>query len=174
MSMKEYGTNKKLEIENIFLGLGSNQGDRELNLKNSIKLLNSRVGKVLNTSGIYESEPWGVKNQNYFLNQVIEIETHIDPNDLLNICKKIEYDMGRKPEIRWGKRIIDIDILYYQSKIINQENLKIPHKLMHDRKFVMIPLNELNENHLHPILKITNKEILNKCIDSCNVKYYGN
>ena len=141
MSTKEYGTNKKLEIENIFLGIGSNQGDRELNLKNSIKLLNSRVGKVLNTSGIYESEPWGVKNQNFFLNQVIEIETHIDPNDLLNICKNIEYDMGRKPEIRWGKRIIDIDILYYQSKIINQENLKIPHKLMHDRKFVMIPLN---------------------------------
>ena len=174
MSTKEYGTNKKLEIENIFLGLGSNQGDRELNLKNSIKLLNSRVGKVLNTSGIYESEPWGFKNQNYFLNQVIEIETHIDPNDLLNICKNIEYDMGRKPEIRWGKRIIDIDILYYQSKIINQENLKIPHKLMQDRKFVMIPLNDLNENHLHPILKITNKEILNKCIDSCNVKYYGN
>ena len=174
MSTKEYGTNKKLEIENIFLGLGSNQGDRELNLKNSIKLLNSRVGKVLNTSEIYESEPWGVKNQNYFLNQVIEIETRIDPNDLLNICKNIEYDMGRKPEIRWGKRVIDIDILYYQSKVINQENLKIPHKLMHERKFVMIPLNDLNENHLHPILKITNKEILNKCIDSCKVKYYGN
>ena len=91
MSTKEYGTNKKLEIENIFLGLGSNQGDRELNLKNSIKLLNSRVGKVLNTSGIYESEPWGVKNQNYFLNQVIEIETHFDPNDLLNICKIVAY-----------------------------------------------------------------------------------
>ena len=174
MSTKEYGTNKKLEIENIFLGLGSNQGDRELNLKNSIKLLNSRVGKVLNTSGIYESEPWGVKNQNYFLNQVIEIETHIDPNDLLNICKNIEYDMGRKPEIRWGKRVIDIDILYYQSKIINQEKLIIPHKLMHERKFVMIPLNDLNENHLHPILKITNKEILNKCIDSCKVNHYGN
>ena len=174
MSTKEYGTNKKLEIENIFLGLGSNQGDRELNLKNSIKLLNSRVGKVLNTSGIYESEPWGVKNQNYFLNQVIEIETHIDPNDLLNICKNIEYDMGRKPEIRWGKRVIDIDILYYHSKIINQEKLIIPHKLMHERKFVMIPLNDLNENHLHPILKITNKEILNKCIDSSKVKYYGN
>ena len=174
MSTKEYGTNKKLEIENIFLGLGSNQGDRELNLKNSIKLLNSRVGKVLNTSRIYESEPWGVKNQNYFLNQVIEIETHIDPNDLLNICKNIEYDMGRKPEIRWGKRVIDIDILYYQSKIINQEKLIIPHKLMHERKFVMIPLNDLIENQLHPILKITNKEILNKCIDSCKVKYYGN
>ncbi len=174
MSTKEYGTDKKLEIENIFLGLGSNQGDRKLNLKNSIKLLKSRVGKVLNTSAIYESEPWGVKNQNYFLNQVIEIETHIDPNDLLNICKNIEYDMGRKPEIRWGKRVIDIDILYYQSKVINQENLKIPHKLMHERKFVMIPLNDLNENHLHPILKITNKEILNKCIDSCKVKHYGN
>ena len=123
MSTKEFGTDKKLEIENIFLGLGSNQGDRELNLKNSIKLLNSRVGKVLNSSGIYESEPWGVKNQNYFLNQVIEIETHIDPNDLLNICKNIEYDMGRKPGIKWGKRVIDIDILYYQSKVINQKNL---------------------------------------------------
>lgn len=174
MSTKEFGTNKKLEIENIFLGLGSNQGDRELNLKNSIKLLNSRVGKVLNTSGIYESEPWGFKNQNYFLNQAIEIETHIDPNDLLNICKNIEYDMGRKPERRWGKRVIDIDILYYQSKVMNEEKLIIPHKLMHERKFVMIPLNDLNENHLHPILKITNKEILNKCIDSCKVKYYGN
>ena len=174
MSTKEFGTDKKLEIENIFLGLGSNQGDRELNLKNSIKLLNSKAGKVLNTSRIYESEPWGVKNQNYFLNQVIEIETHIDPIDLLNICKNIEYDMGRNPEIRWGKRVIDIDILYYQSRVINQKKLIIPHKLMHERKFVMIPLNDLNENHLHPILNITNKEILNNCIDSCKVKYYGN
>ena len=174
MSTKEFGTDKKLEIENIFLGLGSNQGDRELNLKNSIKLLNSKAGKVLNISRIYESEPWGVKNQNYFLNQVIEIETHIDPIDLLNICKNIEYDMGRKPGIRWGKRVIDIDILYYQSRVINQKKLIIPHKLMHERKFVMIPLNDLNENHLHPILNITNKEILNNCIDSCKVKYYGN
>jgi len=174
MSTKEFGTDKKLEIENIFLGLGSNQGDRELNLKKSIKLLNSKAGKVLNISRIYESEPWGVKNQNYFLNQVIEIETHIDPIDLLNICKNIEYDMGRNPEIRWGKRVIDIDILYYQSRVINQKKLIIPHKLMHERKFVMIPLNDLNENHLHPILNITNKEILNNCIDSCKVKYYGN
>ena len=174
MSTKEFGTNKKLEIENIFLGLGSNQGERELNLKNSIKLLNSRAGKVLNTSGIYESEPWGVKDQSYFLNQVIEIETLIDPIDLLNICKNIEYDMGRKPGIRWGKRVIDIDILYYQSRVINQKKLIIPHKLMHERNFVMIPLNDLNENHLHPILNITNKEILNNCIDSCKVKYYGN
>ena len=174
MSTKEFGTDKKLEIENIFLGLGSNQGERELNLKNSIKLLNSRAGKVLNTSGIYESEPWGVKDQSYFLNQVIEIETLIDPIDLLNICKNIEYDMGRKPGIRWGKRVIDIDILYYNSKVINQKELIIPHKLMHERNFVMIPLNDLNENHLHPILNITNKEILNNCIDSCKIKKYGN
>ena len=174
MSTKEFGTDKKLEIENIFLGLGSNQGERELNLKNSIKLLNSRAGKVLNTSGIYESEPWGVKDQSHFLNQVIEIETLIDPIDLLNICKNIEHDMGRKPGIRWGKRVIDIDILYYNSKVINQKELIIPHKLMHERNFVMIPLNDLNENHLHPILNITNKEILNNCIDSCKIKKYGN
>ena len=173
MSTKEFGTDKKLEIDNIFLGIGSNQGDRELNLKESIKLLNSRVGKILNSSRIYESEPWGVKEQKNFLNQVIEIETHINPNDLLNICKNIEYDMGRRPEIRWGKRVIDIDILYYQSKIINNKNLIIPHKLMHERKFVLIPLNDLNESNLHPILKISNKEMLNKCIDSCKVKKYG-
>ena len=79
MSTKEFGTDKKLEIDNIFLGIGSNQGDRELNLKESIKLLNSRVGKILNSSRIYESEPWGVKEQKNFLNQVIEIETHINP-----------------------------------------------------------------------------------------------
>ena len=174
MPTREFGTSKKLEIENIFLGLGSNQGDRELNLKKSIKLLNSRVGKILNSSRIYESEPWGVKKQNNFLNQVVEIETNIDPNDLLSICKNIEYDMGRKPEIKWGKRVIDIDILYYQSKIINNKILLIPHKLMHERKFVMIPLNDINESHLHPILKISNKEILNKCNDNCKVKYYGN
>ena len=77
--------------------------------------------------------------------------------------------MGRKPEIRWGKRIIDIDILYYQSKIINQEKLIIPHKLMHQRKFVMIPLNDLGENHLHPILKITNKPLVS--MDYIGEKY---
>jgi|TARA_B100000902_G_scaffold397755_1_gene462470 2-amino-4-hydroxy-6-hydroxymethyldihydropteridine diphosphokinase len=162
-----------LEIENIFLGLGSNLGDRKLNLKKSITLLNSRVGRILNKSRIYESEPWGLKEQSHFLNQVIEIESQIEPIDLLNICKNIELDMGRKSEIRWGKRVIDIDILYYKSRVINNKNLVVPHKLMHERNFVMIPLNDLNEYHQHPILKRSNKEILNNCIDSCKVKNYG-
>lgn len=162
-----------MEIENIFLGLGSNLGDRKLNLKKSITLLNSRVGRILNKSRIYESEPWGLKEQSHFLNQVIEIESQIEPIDLLNICKNIELDMGRKTEIRWGKRVIDIDILYYKSRVINNKNLVVPHKLMHERNFVMIPLNDLNEYHQHPILKRSNKEILNNCIDSCKVKNYG-
>ncbi len=162
-----------MEIENIFLGLGSNLGDRKLNLKKSITLLNSRVGRILNKSRIYESEPWGLKEQSHFLNQVIEIESQIEPIDLLNICKNIELDMGRKSEIRWGKRVIDIDILYYKSRVINNKNLVVPHKLMHERNFVMIPLNDLNEYHQHPILKRSNKEILNNCIDSCKVKNYG-
>jgi len=162
-----------LEIENIFLGLGSNLGDRKLNLKKSITLLDSRVGRILNKSRIYESEPWGLKEQSHFLNQVIEIESQIEPIDLLNICKNIELDMGRKSEIRWGKRCIDIDILYYKSRVINNKNLVVPHKLMHERNFVMIPLNDLNEYHQHPILKRSNKEILNNCIDSCKVKNYG-
>ena len=171
--MSEYGTDKKLEIKICYLGIGSNIGDRIKNLKNSIKFLGSEAGKITKYSKIYETEPWGVINQNQFLNQALEIKTTHNPNELLNICKNIEYDMGRKPEIRWGKRVIDIDILYYQSKLLIKK-LIIPHKLMHERKFVMIPLNDLNENHLHPILKISNKEILNKCIDSSKVKYYGN
>ena len=96
MSTKESGTDKNLETKICYLGIGSNIGDRYLNLQNSIKFLTSEICAITKTSKVYETEPWGEKNQNYFLNQVIEIETIFNPVDLLKICKKIEKNMGRK------------------------------------------------------------------------------
>ena len=173
MSTKESGTDKNLETKICYLGIGSNIGDRFLNLQNSIKFLTSDVGGITKTSKIYETEPWGEKDQNYFLNQVIEIETTFNPVDLLKICKKIEKNMGRKKIKKWGERIIDIDILYYSGDIINKKELKIPHPLIHERKFVLLPLNELNKDFVHPTLKINNQQLLNNCIDKSKITQYG-
>tara|TARA_B100001029_G_scaffold177476_1_gene182253 strand:- start:1085 stop:1612 length:528 start_codon:yes stop_codon:yes gene_type:complete len=174
MSTKEYGTDKKLETKVCYLGIGSNKGDRLKNLENSLKFLASEAGKITKYSKIYETEPWGQIDQKFFLNQVVEIKTNIDPFNLLKVCKNIEINMGRKNTKKWSERIIDIDILYYSSLIINNDNLTIPHPFIHKRNFVIIPLIDLNKNYRHPVLNLTNIELLNICNDKSNVSEYGN
>lgn len=128
----------------ILLGLGSNIGDRESNIINAIRKLES-TGKISieKVSSLYSTEPVGVQDQPEFLNAVIAIDTNLSPGELLTVCLNVEKTMGRTRNERWGPRNIDIDILTYRDVVINSRKLCLPHPYLHERNFVLIPLNEI-------------------------------
>ena len=171
--MKEYGIDKKLEINYSFIGLGSNIESRKENLTNACQCINKYIGNIINFSKIYETEPWGEKNQKKFLNQVIKVKTKLTPLKLLKKCKKIEIKLGRVSCKKWGQRLIDLDILYFNNNIISTNRLIIPHQYIHKRKFVLTPLNDIDKNYLHPKLKLSNNALLKKCNDKKSVIEYG-
>lgn len=147
-------------------------GDRESNLSVAIDKINSQIGKIYNISSIYESEPWGVENQENYLNFVLEVQTEFNPLALLAACQGIENEMGRRRILKWESRIIDIDILLFDDYNFSMHDLKIPHPLMQNRKFVLRPLAELVPKLLHPVL-LKSIEVLNKtCLDNSEVKFY--
>lgn len=159
-------------MNRVYLSLGSNLGNREENLKKAIHLISQNEDiKINRISSIYETEPIGFKEQDWFLNMVIEIETGLEPHVLLNYILNVERNMGRVREIKWGPRIIDIDILLYDDIEIKDRDLQIPHPRMLDRAFVLIPLVEIN-----PDIKIAGVlagDIL-KNIKNQKVNFYKN
>ncbi|MED5589089.1 MAG: 2-amino-4-hydroxy-6-hydroxymethyldihydropteridine diphosphokinase [Chloroflexota bacterium] len=135
-----------------YLGFGTNLGDRKKNLDRAIISLDSRPDlTILRTSGIYETEPWGMTNQPNFLNMVAEIATSISLGELLERVKKLEQDMGREDGPRFGPRLIDVDILMLEDQVVNQPDLQIPHASLHLRAFVLVPLTELAPDLVHPV-----------------------
>ncbi len=155
----------------VHIGIGSNLGNKASNIKKSIKLLEtkSRLKKI---SPFYETEPVGYGNQEWFINCVVKIETDLAPFELLEFLKSIEKTLKRKKTVRFGPRTIDLDILFYDDKIINKKNLIIPHPRMHERLFVLQPLSDLSPKLTHPKLKKTTKELRNKIKNSKSVKLY--
>jgi 2-amino-4-hydroxy-6-hydroxymethyldihydropteridine diphosphokinase len=155
----------------IYLGLGSNRGDRLAFLKSALaaiaKLDRTFVDAV---SSVYETEPVGKKDQGEFFNAVAEIESTLSPQDLLREVKKIEQDLGRKDRIRWGPREIDIDILYYDDLVLNDESLQIPHGEVLNRRFALIPLNEIAPGFVDPVRKLSIGDLLKFCPDTCTVR----
>lgn len=128
----------------VFLGLGSNEGELDANVRRAIAELKKLDGTaVLKCSTFIETAPWGVTNQPGFLNVVIEIRTRLEPHELLSAVKRIEWELGRRPTYRWGPRVIDIDILVYGHRSVNTADLVIPHKHCTQRDFVMEPLREI-------------------------------
>ena len=113
--------------------------------------------KIIRSSAIYETEPWGNKDQNWFLNAVIEVKTKLSPSELMELCLVTESKLGRTraKDIKWAERNIDIDILLYNEEIIEENNVTIPHKYLHERAFVLVPLLELIPDYIHPIRKKT-------------------
>jgi 2-amino-4-hydroxy-6-hydroxymethyldihydropteridine diphosphokinase len=146
----------------VYIGIGSNLGDRKANCMRAIELLAGKGIVVRKESSLYETDPWGDKNQPKFLNMAIEIETELKPRDLLGILADIEKELGRKKSHKWGPRIIDLDILLYNSITIDQDDLKIPHPLMHKRDFVLKPLYEIAPDVKHPVLNLSTGELLQK------------
>lgn len=133
-------------LHNAYLGLGSNLGDREANIRKAISLIGEKVGLVLRQSSLIETEPWGFESSNKFLNGVILVETPLTPRQLLKVTQSIERQLGRRRKSTsssYSDRPIDIDILLYDDLTVNEPDLKIPHPLMQQRDFVMIPLQEI-------------------------------
>lgn len=157
---------------NVYLGLGSNQGNRAENLNTAIALITRTIGKVAKKSHVYETEPWGNKDQEPFLNQVIMVNTTLDPRDLLEATNKVEREMGRqrkKEKEKWGPRIIDVDILFYGKRVIRDKGLEIPHPELHNRAFTLVPLLEIAPDLEHPVLKQPIDQLYMDCTDVSDV-----
>ena len=146
------------------LSLGSNLGERYNNLKRVLLEL-EKLGKIVNKSHTYETKPYGVFDQPNFLNMAVGIETELPPRKLLEKLKSIEKKLGRKETRRWGERIIDIDILFYDEIIVDEPGLKIPHPEIQYREFVLKPLREIYPDFVHPTLKKTVRELFQKLPD---------
>ncbi len=149
----------------VFIGLGTNLGERERNLAEARRLLGSAV-RLTAESTVIETEPWGYEDQADFLNQVVSGDTDLTPEDLLKELKSIEYRMGRTPSFRYGPRLIDLDLLYYDDLIQDRPDLTIPHPQLHVREFVLRPLAEVDPDWVHPVFKKTNLELLKALSES--------
>lgn len=141
----------------VYLGLGTNIGNKRKNMVTAAALLAERAGDILSLSSFYETEPWGFESDNTFLNAALALETTYSPLELLHLTQQIEREMGRtqKSNGAYHDRIIDIDILLYGNERINNEELVVPHPLMQQRLFVMQPLAEIAPSLLHPVLQKT-------------------
>ena len=142
-----------------YLGLGTNLGDRKQNISKAIEAISLKMS-ISKQSSLYETTAWGYTEQPDFLNQVIQVETDLSPLRLLNFLKKTELKLGRVENFRYGPRLIDIDILFYDDLVITTSRLQIPHPMLPERAFVLVPLNEIAPGYIHPVLKKTVAELL--------------
>ena len=159
-----------------YLSLGSNKGDRIGYVQQAASLLGmDEKITIVRTSAFYESEPWNMNTKNWFVNAVVEIKTQYSPQELLVACQRVECQLGRTPieKGQYQDRTIDIDILFYNKEIINEENLTIPHKYVHLRAFTLVPMMELNSDFVHPVLHKTIEEMHNDLENPEMVFLYG-
>ncbi|MDF2447860.1 MAG: folK [Bacteroidota bacterium] len=157
-----------------YLCLGGNIGNREDALKKAIWDISEKAGTIESRSQIYETEAWGIDNQQAYLNQTVKIQTELSPVELIECLLNIEKNLGRQRnfKLQYEARTLDIDILFYNDLILKEEHLIIPHPRMHLRKFVLVPLNEIAPNYLHPELNKSIFNLLKECEDHSEVKPY--
>ncbi|MDY6065907.1 MAG: 2-amino-4-hydroxy-6-hydroxymethyldihydropteridine diphosphokinase [Finegoldia sp.] len=144
----------------VFIGLGSNMGDKNYYLQKAIEKIRDRKIEVLRVSDFYTTKAWGKTDQDDFLNACIEVITYEEPEDLLKILNEIEDELGRERKEKWGSRTIDLDILFIDDKIIYTDKLKVPHPYIRERKFVLEPLNDIAPFFVHPVYKVMIKDLL--------------
>ena len=153
----------------VYLLLGSNLGDKKANLEQAIELIIRAAGKINQLSKIYKTAAWGKEDQPVFYNQVIVTETNLHPHELLAKLLRIEAQLGRTRFEKWGERIIDIDILFYDNRIINTTTLKVPHPEIQNRRFTLVPMAELEPEFVHPTLQKSMLKLLSVCKDKLEV-----
>jgi len=155
--------------DSIFLSLGTNEGDRAANLEKARTSI-SALGNIISLSSTYETEAWGKNDQPAFYNQVMEISTKLDPASLLSAILAIEIKLGRIREERWGPRIIDIDVLFYGAVIMDIKDLTLPHPGIPGRRFILLPMNEIASQFVHPALRKNISTLLSECVDNLKVE----
>jgi len=160
-------------LAKIYLGLGSNQDPKDEFLRTAERYIQQFIGDIVNRSSDYETEPWGVKDQPSFLNNVIEVISFHNPHVILSSIEKIEFSMGRVKRRKWGERNIDIDILFYEDLILDSPKLKIPHPFIAERIFVLAPMREINNMFIHPMLKKTIEELYLASLDQSAARIIG-
>ena len=156
-------------MNRVFLLLGSNLDNRDMNLRSARGLLDDVAGTIIAASAVYRTAAWGITDQPYFYNQAIELKTSLSPEALLSACLEIERAMGRKRMAKWGERLIDIDVLFYGDLVLTSETLQIPHPQIPFRRFTLQPLSEIAADLQHPVLHRSVLQLLEDCPDPLKV-----
>lgn len=159
-------------MNKAYLLIGGNIGNREAYLSAARDQIERSCGEIRSQSSIYQTAAWGLEEQDAFLNQAIEIKTALNPHQLLQHILQIEESLGRKREVKYGPRIIDIDILFYADAVINDDELTVPHPQMQNRRFVLVPLAEIAPKEIHPVFQSTIAQLLKECPDNLTVQKF--
>ena len=155
----------------LYILLGGNLGNKQNVFSDARARLNQQVGTITNQSAVYETEPWGFESIDLFWNQALEILTGLSPEEILAETQQIELELGRiRKESQYTSRVIDIDILFYGDQIIHQENLIIPHPRIQERKFALVPLNEIAPELIHPVFHKSIRQLLEESTDPLKVE----
>jgi 2-amino-4-hydroxy-6-hydroxymethyldihydropteridine diphosphokinase len=159
-------------MHTAYLLIGGNLGNRQQNLQEAQQFINQQAGYIIATSSIYETAAWGFEEQPSFLNQVIVINTSLQPNQLMKTLLTIEKEMGRERNVKFGPRIIDIDILLIDELVIHNNLLSVPHPALPNRRFALVPLNEVAASIIHPVEKKSIAQLLEDCPDELYVQKF--
>lgn len=161
-------------MHDIYLLLGSNLGDRIAYLRDARLHIEEQISPVENMSSLYETASWGKTNEPEYINQVLNLKSSLEPREILEHVISIEKQMGRERDEKWGSRIIDIDILFYGDRIVDEPDLIIPHPYLHERRFTLAPLDELIPNFIHPLLEKSINHLYCSLKDNLAVKKIKN
>ena len=159
-------------LNKAYLLIGGNMGNRLANIDKAVNLLQKHIGNIIARSSVYETAPWGIKQQSSFLNLAVEIDTEYQAGDLMRLLLKIEAEMGRIRQEKYGPRTIDLDIIFFNQEVVETAELIIPHKEMQNRRFVLQPLSEIAPLLVHPVLKKTVLQLLEECPDDSEVSIF--
>jgi 2-amino-4-hydroxy-6-hydroxymethyldihydropteridine diphosphokinase len=163
-----------MEKHRIYLLLGSNLGERKELMDQAVSLVIERIGPVIQRSSFYETEPWGFSSDALFLNRALQVQTSFSPREVMQNIDGIENKLGRERSGReYSSRTIDIDILFYDDIVLKEEHLEIPHPRLQERRFVLVPLDEIAPDLVHPVFRKTVRELLKDCTDTKNVRKFG-